>query len=63
VKEIRADGPLARFTIFPEKGKAISEEVLSLTRKRGWKVEEVSIEGGHLDEVFREITLKGGKRS
>lgn len=54
---------ISRLTIFPKDGKNISHAIMDLVQKRNWKLEEISIENGHLDEVFRQITTKGTKRS
>jgi len=63
VERMDSTGSLLRFLIFPQDGKNISHEVMSLVRQKGWRLEEISVESGHLDEVFRQITTKGGKRS
>jgi ABC-2 type transport system ATP-binding protein len=63
VERIEQSGALSRFMLFPKEGKAISHDVMELVRQKGWKLEEISVEAGHLDDVFRQITTKGGKRS
>jgi hypothetical protein len=30
---------------------------------RGWQIDELRVESGELDEVFREITTGGGQRA
>jgi ABC-2 type transport system ATP-binding protein len=49
-----ADG----FVILPRGGRPIVAEVSDLVRAHGWKVDELTIELGRLDEVFRELTTE-----
>lgn len=51
----RADG-LAELTAFPSEGQAILDSVNTQLRSSGIDVEEVRVEHGRLDEVFRRIT-------
>lgn len=46
----------ATFVIFPRGGKPIVNEVSQHARTRGWKIDELRVESGRLDEVFRTIT-------
>ncbi len=62
VEEEKVDS-IKRFTIFPEKGHQISQDVIELVRSRNLEVEELVVEEGRLDEVFRGITMEGGTRS
>ncbi|HZL99370.1 MAG TPA: ABC transporter ATP-binding protein [Planctomycetota bacterium] len=50
-----ADG-LVRLTVFPAGGASILAAVGGLLRQRGWAVDELHLEQGRLDEVFRSIT-------
>ncbi len=50
-----------RCTVFPRDGRAIVDEVSQLARARGWQVEELHVEAGRLDDVFRQMT--GGAQS
>jgi ABC-2 type transport system ATP-binding protein len=50
---------LALITAFPRGGQSIIAEVGTLTRDRGFAIEEVRVERGRLDEVFRTITTAG----
>lgn len=50
-----SDG-LAGFTVFPRDGRVIISDVSQLARTRGWQVDELRVEPGRLDEVFRTIT-------
>jgi ABC-2 type transport system ATP-binding protein len=53
----------ARFHVLPEGGRSIIHAVSQAARERHWDVEEMRVEKGRLDEVFRELTGKrvGGK--
>jgi len=44
--------------VYPKGGKAIIGEISALARAKKWPVEEIYAERGHLDEVFREITVQ-----
>jgi ABC-2 type transport system ATP-binding protein len=46
----------ATFVVFPRAGKPIVSEVSQHARSRGWKVDELRVEAGRLDDVFRAIT-------
>jgi ABC-2 type transport system ATP-binding protein len=43
-------------TVFPAAGANLLEVVSGLVRERGWAVQELRLEKGRLDEVFRQIT-------
>lgn len=47
-----------KFTIFPKNGASILSSVNQLLRDRQWSVDELSVEPGHLDDVFRAITTQ-----
>ncbi|MCZ6472653.1 MAG: ATP-binding cassette domain-containing protein [SAR324 cluster bacterium] len=51
----KKDAPTA-FQIFAQKGKVILQEVTSFLEKKKISVEEVYLEHGRVDEVFREVT-------
>lgn len=42
--------------VFPRDGRSVVAEVTRLSRSSGWNVEELFVEHGRLDEVFRTIT-------
>jgi ABC-2 type transport system ATP-binding protein len=44
--------------IFPRAGRPIVEQVSELVRIRGWSVDELFVERGRLDDVFRDITQR-----
>ena len=43
--------------LIPKDGAVIVEEVSLLMRDKGFKVDEIFVERGHLDEVFRDLTI------
>lgn len=49
------DGALC-FVAVPKRGQSIVAEVGQHARTRGWQVDELHVETGRLDDVFREIT-------
>jgi hypothetical protein len=53
----------ASFVVMPKDGSNIVAEVSQLARGKGWEVDELRVEPGRLDEVFRKMTMtgKGGK--
>ncbi|MBN1866021.1 ATP-binding cassette domain-containing protein [Candidatus Sumerlaeota bacterium] len=54
---------VALVTVFPQKGKNVAHEVALLAREQKWRIEEIGVEAGRLDEVFRDITTREEKRS
>jgi len=61
VEVLGHDNGQARLMIFPAVGAAIVDEVSQLLRAQGWPVDELSVEAGRLDEVFRSITVAGAE--
>ncbi len=47
---------LLRFQIYPKDGQSLVATVSQAAREHGWKVEELHVERGRLDEVFRSVT-------
>ena len=45
-------------TVLPVDGVSIVRQVTHLARDEGWDIEEVFVEAGQLDEVFRRITTQ-----
>jgi len=45
-----------RLVVFPRAGQSLFVPVNELIQKFGWQVEELHVERGRLDEVFRTIT-------
>ena len=63
----RVDHRLAReglheFTVIPKGGRAILADVSQQARTKGWNVDEIRVDGGRLDEVFRSVTASHGGR-
>ncbi len=56
VESIGEQDGIARFQVLPKNGAALLTEVSEEVRRRGWRVEELRVERGRLDEVFRAIT-------
>src|SRR5690606_18344832 len=46
------------FILLPRDGRPIVAEVSELVRAQGWKVDELTVELGRLDEVFRNLTAE-----
>ncbi len=64
VDELPSKNGLVRAMVYPKGGQAIVGEVSQAARARGWEIDELTVEQGKLDEVFREITGFGaGARS
>jgi ABC-2 type transport system ATP-binding protein len=53
----------AGFMVFPKGGRAIVSEVSQAVRGKGWEIDELHVEAGRLDEVFRTITAAEGGAS
>lgn len=51
-------GPRQTCTLVPKGGRPLLADVTSLAKSKGWVVETVSVEGGRLDDVFRELTQR-----
>jgi len=54
IETINGNGTLR---IVPKNGAVIVEKVSLMIREKGIKVDELFVERGHLDDVFRELTL------
>jgi len=52
--EVR-DG-LLRLRVRPRDGRALVAEVSEAARRHGWSIEELGVDPGRLDDVFREVT-------
>jgi ABC-2 type transport system ATP-binding protein len=46
----------ARLRVFPHKAQTLVAAVSQAARSRGWDIEELHVERGRLDEVFRSVT-------
>ena len=63
VERIGSTDSNLRYMLYPKNNTPITQPILNLVSKQGWKLEELHVENGRLDEVFRKITTEGGKRS
>ncbi len=57
VDVIEENGERVRFQVLPEGGAMVIEAVGRMVRERGWELEELHVERGQLDEVFRRVTI------
>lgn len=60
VEDAAIHGNTASFRVLPRNGASIVAEVGTLARARSWEVDELRVEPGRLDEVFRTITAGRG---
>jgi ABC-2 type transport system ATP-binding protein len=51
----------ARLTVLPGKGAAVLAAVAQNAQTEAWRVEEIYVEHGRLDEVFRDLTTNDAK--
>lgn len=56
VAQVEIDAQDGRITAFPKPGRPLFPVVSELIRSRGFTVDELALESGRLDEVFRQIT-------
>jgi ABC-2 type transport system ATP-binding protein len=56
VEEMGTEGDLVRFRIYPQDGRWILPEVGQCARDQNWDVQELYVDRGQLDEVFRLLT-------
>ncbi|MFQ6022817.1 MAG: ABC transporter ATP-binding protein [Acidiferrobacterales bacterium] len=57
-----ADG-VARFQVYPKGGQSLVATISQASRECGWNVEELRVERGRLDEVFRSVTTGKSRAS
>lgn len=57
--DLEDSGGFVRLQVFPKGTATIIEEVGRMVRERGWAIEELRVERGQLDEVFRRVTVGG----
>jgi len=50
---------LANLLVIPKNGQSIVAEISEFVRARGYPVEELQVSRGRLDDVFRDLTLRG----
>ncbi|MGQ0551975.1 MAG: ABC transporter ATP-binding protein [Planctomycetota bacterium] len=63
VEVLASDATHVRLRAYPRDGRSIAADVARLAREQGWQVEELHVERGRLDEVFREVTKAGAEGS
>jgi ABC-2 type transport system ATP-binding protein len=56
VQTVEFDRTDARLTVFPRNGQSVFTAIADLAHQQNWEIEEMWMEAGRLDEVFREIT-------
>ncbi len=54
---------LVRLLVLPKKSRSIIAEIGEAVRGNGWEVDELRVETGHLDEVFRTIPADFNERA
>ncbi len=59
VAQVEVERDARRLIAVPRPGAAPFLSVSELVRERGWAVDELSVEVGRLDEVFRQVTTAG----
>ncbi|QOJ01873.1 MAG: ABC transporter ATP-binding protein [Phycisphaeraceae bacterium] len=47
---------VVRCTVIPKKGEVVAERVSRHAREKGWAIDQLRVESGRLDDVFRQIT-------
>ena len=57
VQELGTDGDLTQFRLFPDPGKWIIADVGHCAKEQQWEVDELYVDRGQLDEVFRSLTV------
>jgi ABC-2 type transport system ATP-binding protein len=50
-------GECTRLLVYPEGEAVIIDQLSRMVRERGWAIEELRVERGKLDEVFRQVTV------
>lgn len=64
VEELPSSNGVLRCVVYPRDGKPVVTEVSQHARGRGWQVDEIRVESGRLDDVFRQMTTgEGGSRA
>ena len=61
VDSVELDVNIGRMTAFPRNGSTVLPAVSELSTQQRWEIQELHLESGRLDEVFRDITQEGGK--
>ncbi|MCG8613316.1 MAG: ABC transporter ATP-binding protein [Pseudomonadales bacterium] len=58
VASVECDSEQRSYTLFPVSGQPILSEVNSVLHEQNWDIEELHVEKGRLEDVFRQVTLK-----
>jgi ABC-2 type transport system ATP-binding protein len=61
VERVEGTDGVVSFLVTPVQRRSIAAEIGSRARAEGWEIDELRVEHGRLDEVFRELTLAGSK--
>jgi len=56
VEEVSGQGDLATLRVIPSNGRLLLDDVAGLAKEKGWQIEQIFVEPGRLDDVFRDIT-------
>ena len=56
VKEIQSGAGRRSFVLFPERSASVLLGLLKVAQKQGWPINDLRLDAGQLDEVFRSIT-------
>lgn len=56
IQTLEMDGNRSRLLLIPKSGKSIAAGVLETVRTKGWKLHDMKVDEGRLDDVFRRIT-------
>ena len=56
VEAIEGGDGLTRRRVFPKNGGLIVEDISRLAQAHGWEIDELHVEAGRLDDVFRAVT-------
>ena len=56
-------GPEQTITVLPRQGESLLPAVGRLALERGWQIDELQLERGQLDQVFRQITTAGDEEA
>jgi len=62
VDHVEVNGETRTMTAFPKDNALLLREIGDLADDRGWPLEQLHLESGRLDEVFRKITTEGAAR-
>ncbi len=55
---VELDAATGWLTVLPRQGQALLSDITALARQQGWTVQDLRVETGRLDEVFRTITTE-----